>query len=138
VRERGGDNFGDRLAGSHVAEETEAVFMPALHARERVFEDTANGDDEVALIETGAHKGAPHVPRAAEDLRVVSEAPSIPTHCHCPSCSWRYGKRGPTIHTSCFAGFPGPGGSQFIGSCSFDGGLLSGDGIVTSPFCSSD
>jgi hypothetical protein len=92
VRERGGDNFGDRLAGSHVAEETEAVFMPALHAGERVFEDTANGNDEVALVETGAHKGAAHVPRTAEDLQVVSEAPSIPTHCHCPSCSWRYGK----------------------------------------------
>jgi hypothetical protein len=72
VRQRGGDNFGDRLAGSHVAEETEAVIVPALHAGERVFEDTANGDDEVALVETGADEGAAHVPCAAEDLGVVS------------------------------------------------------------------
>jgi hypothetical protein len=68
VRERGGDNFGDRLAGSHVAEETEAVFVPALHTGERVFEHATNGDDEIALVETGADKGAAHVPCATEDL----------------------------------------------------------------------
>jgi hypothetical protein len=39
-----------------------------------------------------------------------------------------------TIHTICFAGFPGPGGSQLIGSWSFGFALLSGDMASRVPF----
>ena len=71
MRDGGLDYLGDGLAGSHVAEETEAVFVPVLHGGEGVFEGAADGDDEVALVETGADKGAAHVSRAAEDLGVL-------------------------------------------------------------------
>jgi hypothetical protein len=48
------NHFGDGLASPHVVEETEAVFVPVLHGSKGVFEGAAGGDDEVALVETGA------------------------------------------------------------------------------------
>ena len=42
--------------------------MPPLHGRESVFEDSTNGDDEITLVETGAHEATAHVSCAAEDL----------------------------------------------------------------------
>lgn len=68
MRDGGLDYFGDGFAGPHVAEETEAVFVPVLHGEEGVLKGAAYGDNEVALVETGADEGAAHVSGAAEDL----------------------------------------------------------------------
>jgi hypothetical protein len=141
VGERGGDHFFDGFSRTYVAEETEAVVVPVLHAGKRVLEDAADGYDEVTMVETGADQRVAHVSCAAEDLGGgVSE---VSLYCIAQSLSQagdlRWGRKH-TIHTSCFAGFPGTGGSQLRGSCSFEGGLsrLSGDGMATSPFCSCD
>jgi hypothetical protein len=46
------DYLSDRSPGTHIAKGTEAVIMPVLHGLEGVFEGSADGDDEVILIQT--------------------------------------------------------------------------------------
>lgn len=71
------DDFADRFAGADVTESAETIFVPVLHGLEGVFEDAADCDDEVVLVEAVADETTAHVPCATEDLEVLVHSEGV-------------------------------------------------------------